>query len=269
MILPHNIDLANSQKYVLSIRLTPNGFSFSIYHPTDISIFFYKEVDFNNNQTYIENIKKVFFEVNLFTQPYKKIIITVVTPKYTIVPGEFYDKSKLKELFSFNFVDNSKVLVENLSSEGSHILYEIDNEVFSFLSRNLWNPIFKSSTTSLISKFKQYEYEEYERRCFVEFNDKMITIACFNKSELLVAKTTPIDDSYDAIYNIANTWEKLKLDQNSDALFLSGNLIGYDDVGDILKQLIKNISIFETATEISAINPAIHLPTDLILGLCE
>ncbi len=270
MILPHNIDLANSQKYVLSIRLAPNGFSFSIYSPTDLSIFFYKEVKFNNSQTYIENIKKVFFEVNLFTQPYNKILITAVTPRYTIIPNEYFDKSKQKDFFNFNFgVNNNKILDDNLSAVDSHLLYEIDNEVFSFLSRNLWNPAYQNSITSLLSEFKEHESDKYERRCFVEFHDKMLSIICFNKSELLVAKTTAVEDSYEAIYIIANTWETLKLDQNSDILFLSGDLSSYDEVGNVLKQLIKHIAIFEIATPTSINNLGDYYPTDFILQLCE
>ena len=78
MFLPENIDLAQSEKYNLSIRLTPDGFSFCISSPTDKSIFHYQETVFSKNLSLIENIKKTFFEVNFFSQPFQQTQVTVV-----------------------------------------------------------------------------------------------------------------------------------------------------------------------------------------------
>lgn len=270
MILPHNIDLAQSQKYNLSIRLTPNGFSFFIFSPKNKTAFFYKDVEINNTFTYIENIKRIFFEVNLFTQPYKKTYITVVSPKYTTVPNRFYDKSKQKELFEFNFNDNSGELFSTyLESHKIHLLYDIDKEIYSFLFRNLWNPAVENFVTYLFEAFVDYQTEKFKKRCFVDFHDNMATIICFNNKDLLMAKTFSAENQYEDIYNIINIWEKLKLNQNQDALFLSGNTDAYKYSTSTLKQLIKNVSapnIFKKPEQTSENNN--YLPTDILSQIC-
>ena len=60
MFLPENIDLAQSEKYTLSIRLMPDGFSFCIFSPADKSVFHYQEKTFSKNLSLIENIEKTF-----------------------------------------------------------------------------------------------------------------------------------------------------------------------------------------------------------------
>lgn len=94
MFLPENIDLAQSEKYILSIRLTPDGFSFCIFSSFDKSVFHFQETNFSKNLSLIENIKKTFFEVNFFSQPFQKALVTIVSPRYTTVPDAYFEKKR-------------------------------------------------------------------------------------------------------------------------------------------------------------------------------
>lgn len=271
MILPHNIDIAQSQKYYLSIRLTPNGFSFSIFSPADASVFFFKEVDFNNNLSVMENVKKIFFEVNLFSQPYRKIFITMVSPHFTLVPEHFFDAKNREDYFKFNFnfnLEKKQVLSCQPRKSDCHIVYNLDSELHAFLYRNLWNPVFLPFTTHLIPFFKDYRNEVEAKRCFVDFHDSMVTIVCFDRDRLLSAHTFHTGDTHDTLFGIVNIWEKQPLDQNSDILFLSGDISGNKMSIDILRQLIRNVEEVDIASKIPLNNFDKTLPTDILLQLC-
>ncbi|NLX82030.1 MAG: DUF3822 family protein, partial [Proteiniphilum sp.] len=158
MFLPDNIDLAQAEKYSLSIRLIPNGFSFLIFSHSDKSIYFYKESTFSKNLSLIENIKKIFFESNLFNHQFNKILVSVVSPRYTLVPKIFFDAKNANEYFEFNISGASGKVLNNHIREGEYnIIFDIDEEVHSFLFRNLWNPSFQSFTSQLLPFLRNHD----------------------------------------------------------------------------------------------------------------
>lgn len=263
MFLPENIDLAQSEKYILSIRLVPDGFSFCIFSPSDQSIFHYQKKAFSKNLSSIENIKKTFFEVNFFSQPFQKARVSIVSPRYTIVPDIYFEKKKAKDIFEFNIHGRSGKVLSNYIAEGAcHVLFDLDEEVYSFLCRNLWNPSFFSCKALLLPFFTNYQAGNGRKRCFVNFHDEMISVTCFSGTQLLSANTYPDKEKYDALFNIVNVWEKQSLNQNSDLLILLGNLPDYKESIDTLKKLIKNVEPIKLTSENED-----HIPTDILLAL--
>ena len=264
MFLPENIDLAQSEKYILSIRLTPDGFSFCIFPPADRSVFHFQETSFSKNLSLIENIKKTFFEVNFFSQPFQKTLVTIVSPRYTTVPDLYFDKKKVKDIFEFNFHGESGRVLDNYIADGSyHVLFDMDEMVYSFLSRNLWNPSFFNYNAHLLPYFLNYAAEAGQKRCFVNFHDEMISVICFSDKKLLSANTYPNKDKFDALYNIVNVWEKQSLDQNSDLLILTGSLPDNKESIDTLKKLIKNVKTLNLGIP----ENYSHIPTDMLLTI--
>ena len=268
MILPDNIDLANPQKYSLSIRLIPDGFSFSIFSQSDSSVFFTKVIKFSENLSYLDNLKKVFFEVNLFTQPYKKVLITTVTSRYTLIPEKFYDKKSLDKFFNFNFVEaKGKILSNKLADFDAHIIYELNSDVYAFLHRNLWNASYMHVNAHLLPIFGTHKIDEFKKRCFVEFDNSMLTIACFEGNRLLSVNSYMMNEQLDATYHIINIWEKLKLCQNKDGLFLSGDLSEQQSLIDLLKQLVRHVSLFKIKATEDEVETDTKTPTDLEIQL--
>ena len=262
MFLPENIDLAQSEKYTLSIRLTPDGFSFCIFSPADTSVFHYQEKTYSKNLSLIGNIEKTFFEVNFFSQPFQKALVTIVSPRYTIVPEAYFEWKRAKELFEFNIHGESgKVLNNYISESNCRILFDLDEAVYSFLCRNLWNPSFFSHKARLLPFLVNYRAAGGRKRCFVDFHDDMVSVTCFSGSTLLSANTYPDKDKYDALFNIVNVWEKQCLDQHSDLLVLSGNLPANKESIDTLKQLIKNVEELKLGTPANYS----YVPTDILL----
>lgn len=242
MFLPENIDLAYSEKYVLSIRLAPNGFSFFIHCPTDASVFHYQETSFGNKLSYEENIQKLVFDFNFFTQPFRETRVTVVTPDYTLVPDAFFDKKRANDFFDFNFHEKNGCVLSNALSEGEyHLVFSMDEQLHSFLSRSLWNPSFQHFTSRLLPFFKAYKAGTSDKRCFLYFHDSFFTIMVFSGENLLSANTFELTSQQDALYFIASVWEKLLLDQTVHPLYVCGNVSQQKNTMETLKKLVKYV----------------------------
>ena len=235
MFLPENIDLAYSEKYNLSIRLTPSGFSFCINCPTDPSIFHYQETSLSSSLSYIESIKKLIFDLGFFSQPFNKTTVIVVNNLYTLLPDRFFDKKHAKDIFNFNFHETvGVVLNDNFANEQYHILFNVDEQVHSFLSRHLTNPVFSHQTSFLLHLFEKQPFELEKKRCFLDFHETNISVVCFSEDELLSVNSFEATNYYDTSYFITNIWDKLEFDQTSDLLYISGDAGLHDAVVDTL-----------------------------------
>ena len=269
MFLPENIDLAHSEKYNLSIRLAPNGFSFCIYSNDDPSVFHFQETGLGNKLSYIESIKKIVFDLGFFSNKFNKSSVVVVSQHYTIVPEQLFDSKHIKKLFDYNFHNQTGVVLSEKVLNGEyHVIFNMHEELHSFLTRHLFNPTIHHHSTSLIQNFIYFD-RKLRHHCFLDFHEDYFTIICFSENELLTVNTFAETNSNNICYLMMGIWEKLGFDQNSDKLYISGKSKSLSEVETELKDLIKNI-------EYTELDPTVHLtkeqkdaiPTDLIALLC-
>lgn len=269
MFLPENIDLAHSEKYSLSIRLTPDGFSFCIRDAADPTVFHYQETGLGKKISYTENIRKLIFDYGFFTQPFKNARIVVVSADYTLVPEDFWEKKKKKELFGFNFHDKERVVLTDAPEGGDfRILYGLNEDLHSFLSRNIWNPQFSHHTSHLYPTLRLLHENDAENRCLVDFHDAMATALCFSGEKLLSANTFSTANASNALYFIAGIWKQHSFNQTDDLLVLSGKTDTLHDVRDTLKQLIRRVETvgFSPKTQMTEEQKK-SIPSDLLVQL--
>lgn len=278
MFLPENIDLANSEKYNLSIRLAPNGFSFCIYTYTDTPVFFFQETSLGNKLSYVESIKKIVFDLGFFSNSFNKSSVIVVSPYYTLIPDKFFDSKNIKVIFDFNFHNQAGVVLSEKSLDGEfHVLFNMNEELHSFLSRHLFNPTIHHHSTSLIQSFINLKFDllnditdnSNKKDCFLDFNNDYITVVCLSDNQLLTANTFAETNFNNISYYVMGIWEKLGFDQNTDNLYISGKSDTKVCVVNELRNLIRNIEYIELKPGITLTDEQIaNVPTDLIATLC-
>ena len=266
MFLPENIDLAHSEEYNLSIA-GADGFSFCIRNATDPSLFHHQGTPIGSKLSHTEHIKRLILDSGFFTQPFKKTSVTIVSPEYTLVPDSFYEREKKEELYAFNIyhTENQKIVADSFQEEASTVLFGMDEELYAFLSRNLWTPVIRHHAALLLHTFHSRRDREGKNSCFVDFHDQLVTIICFSDKGLLSANSFPAKNPHNTTYYIASVWEKLNLNQSTDKLFLSGNLTPHKATTDILKKLIRNVERMEIKPTVEAEDELLNqLPTDML-----
>ena len=264
MFLPDFIDLAQSEKYSLSIRLAPNGFSFLIFLTSDKSVYYYNKREYSNSLSVSENIKKIFFESSLFTHPFNSIIVSIVSPRYTMIPESFFDKEMVVDLFNFNFHGEHGKVMHNSIDSDIEIVFDMEKEIYSFLHRSLWNPKFTSLMSQLIPFCKSYG-EIKRKRFFIFLEEDISTIICFDGDTLLSANSFIDLEEDDITYNIVNIWDKHQFDQNEDLLYISSTTDNNINLTSTLKQLINNVETIKLPEN----NMDVQIPTDILIQLCE
>ena len=93
------IDFSQSEQYTLSIRLSTDGFSFSIYNPLNGSDFFFHPYPVNTQRSMAANAKAFLAETEELKRPFKQVNILIHSERYTVLPFELFRKSCSTFLF--------------------------------------------------------------------------------------------------------------------------------------------------------------------------
>ncbi len=269
MFLTDNIDFAQSEKYILSIRLIPNGFYFSVHCPTDPLIFYQNSITFNSKETYLKNLEKIIFDYSFFTESFLQINIIQVTDKLTLVPNEFYDKRYESNLLAFNFHRvNSLVLKNTLNQLNCQMIWEIDESHHNFLSRSLINPTFNSHLSILIPFFFRL-HDKTKSALFLNFNDEdMMDVVAFTNEKLILAKTIIARNTLEECFFIQKIREGIKYDAQDIQIFFSGNIDNHIESIETLKKTIANFNQLNMNLREGLVFKQSEIPTEIVQQIC-
>lgn len=266
MFLPPTIDLGHSEKYILSLRIKPTEFMFSLTEPNAGRNYCLRSTTFDNsNESLLESVQKIIFELNFLTQQFKKTNVIFVEPEYKIVPSQLFDPKHKETLFNFSSVNKkSLVLADELPQFRANNVYKTDPEIHNFLTRSLFNPHFHNHISPLIYLLEgRAKSTSINGKMYINIHDDLVDIICFSGHKLLLAVTYEYLTEQEKAYYILKIWESLAFEQMKDHLLIAGEL--EDSVLDVLRDYIKNIERVASPSEIFIWHPdAQKAPLDLI-----
>jgi hypothetical protein len=239
MFLPATIDLGQSEKYILSIRISTDKFMFSISDPQDRNNYCLRETDLPVGISLLDNIKRIIFDFNFLTQQYLQTHVVIVSSDYDLVPDKYYDYNCREEMFGFtHFKNEGQVLSVENQHHSSVVLYTIDKNLYQFLQRNLYNPQFHHHS-SLLTDYLNTHMQRDQPRMFVYSHDGLSDVLCYSGTELSHSLTYHNANPSDQAYYILKLWENTGLNQISDMLYIAGDID--ESVIFVLQKYIKNI----------------------------
>ena len=130
------IDFTKSKQYTLSIRLSTDGFSFSIYNPIHDDSLSIIEKEINASSSLTANLKTLFHESDFLNHPYKRVNIMMAGKRFTIAPLELFEEEQAELLFYHNHQkkENETVLYNILRKNNVAVIFGIDKSAQTFLN---------------------------------------------------------------------------------------------------------------------------------------
>lgn len=262
----------NSANYIMSIRLRPDGFSFSAHDPSRNETFFYRTVDFERAKPYLSSLKEVFFENDFFSYLYKQIRVISVSSGYTLVPEAFYGDKQKTELLSFAFSSTGMRCLNNpWPDEPAQVVFGMDEEVYEFCSRSLLNPRFFHHTVAQLCLWKKQSRLLLPRQMYVILHAKFMDVACFAQGKLLFANSFDFERPDDILYYLLYIWKQTGFDQQRDQLKIGGEPALRATITKTLRTYLQYIDPLEIPSEAYLLGAeVVQAPLDLIaLSICE
>ena len=129
------IDFTKSQQYTLSIRLSTDGFSFSIYNPIHDNSLSTIEKETDTSLSLTANLKATFRESDFLNHSYKRVNIMMADKRFTIVPLELFEEEQAELLFYHNHQkrENETVICNILKKNNVAIIFGMDKSAHTFM----------------------------------------------------------------------------------------------------------------------------------------
>ena len=246
------IDFTKSKQYTLSIRLSTDGFSFSIYNPIhdDSLSIIEKEIDTSLSLT--ANLKAVFHESDFLNHPYKRVNIMMASKRFTIAPLDLFEEGQAELLFYHNHQkkENETVLYNILRKNNVAVIFGIDKSAQTFLNEQYPEARFYSQSTPFIDYFSVKSRLGNSKKMYASVRKDGIDIYCFERGHLLLANSFECTHTEDRIYYLLYVWKQLEFNQERDELHLTGILPEKDVLMSELKKFILQVFIMNPATNI-------------------
>lgn len=274
MFLPENIDLSQPENYTLTVRIKPDGWSFAIKENNLGGGYCYRENSFSKDTNVLSNIQRMIFDFNFLSQNFHRTDIIFVSNEYEFVPEYLFEKKKTIDLYNLSHnKKTNRILLSHEKRLLNFLLFSVENEIYQFLSRSLFNPSFWHHTDLILNYVsKKNQTKNDTAKMYLNFHDNFVDIYCFDKqSNFLHAITYYNESAPNIIYHILNIWDKCKFDQNRDFLFFITPESEKDKkVQETIKDYIKNIERIGLPSEIDFFGEDGHItPLDVITLLLK
>jgi hypothetical protein len=221
--VPENINLHIPEKYILTVYVHPEKFSFSLHCPDDPGSYFFYKIDSTEQADTFSLFKDLFFDNEFFTFPFQRTCLLVFSPLFTYVPNAIYSDKYKEDFIKFIFSEKEeKFLDHSISLPKVRVLYPISETVYDFFDRSFNRPEFIHHSTPLITYFYDPNVKHKNRRMIINVHENGIDVLCFSRKSFVLGNHFPCEKIGDAIYYILYTWKQLKMDQNADSLCITG-----------------------------------------------
>lgn len=268
MFFPDTIDLSESEKYILAIRLEAGNFSFAIYQPGKKDAYAFRGTSFKSDTSYLQQVKRTIFDLNFLTQAFRRTWVEIVSPRYTVVPTLLFD-SKEKD----NYLDKTlsgkpgQVLCEAIGFDNDkQLVFDMDKEVYEFLSRNLFSPVFTHHVSPLQRFFNLNNGRiELFSRMHLYFSGDQVDLFVTRNGETQTMQSFTNTSEQDLLYYVINVWKSLDMNQLEDRLFLSGDSSKYPKLTQLLSKYIQYVEQKGAPSEAFLLgDDAVKTPIDLL-----
>lgn len=269
------IDFTQSEQYTLSIRLSADGFSFSIYNPLADNDFCFVPHPVNAAYSMTANLKEMLAETDALKHPYKRIDILYDSPRFTTVPLELFEDEQMDAVFYHNFPpqgNNEIVLCNVLGKSNVVILFAMDKHAHQLVAEHFPTARFFSTISPLTEFFARKSRLGNSRKLYAHLRERLMEVFCYDRGKLLLINSFSCKHTADRVYYLLYIWQQLGYDQERDELHLTGTLADKEELLKVLRGYLRQVFVVNPKAEFnrSEISKIEEIPFDMqTLLLCE
>lgn len=253
--MTHSIDFNKSEQYSLSIRLSTDGFSFSVYCPMAETEFYFREYPINTLRSMVANVKAFLHEVTEFDYKFRQTDILIHGANYTTLPLEAYEDEVDESVYYSNVSrrNNEIVLCNILSRSNVVVLFGMDKLIHLYLSEKFPGARFFASVSPQLEYLIATSRVGNSSKVYANLHPTSMDVLAFDRGKLLLVNSYDTPSIADRMYYLTNVWQTLGFNQEMDELWLAG----IDERKILADEMMKYVrKVFH-----------VQIPADLISGM--
>lgn len=221
---------ANVEDYILSIYISDNEVSYAVTHLADNVVLHLKSHHITSPNTLsVQNALASSLESeNWDISHFQKIIVSINTPNYTLVPSAFCDRRDREAYFAFNqpLPDHHQLNADELILINLTILYSVDEHLIETLNQILGedNYILHHAQMYMIKALAGESAAAQQRRMVVQVQYSHISISILQNGKLAFHNTFSYQLPEELLYHILNVAQQTQFDIQSYPVVLLGHI---------------------------------------------
>lgn len=245
-------DFNKSEQYTLSIRLSTDGFSFSVFNPLDEKGPSCEDYAIDEELPLTVNLKKAFGQKAWLQRPFRRVNVLVADKRFTLMPLEFFKEELVETVFYHNHPrhNNETVLYNIRKRNNLAILFSLDQSVYSFLRQQYPNVYFYSQASPLSDFFASKSRLGNSCKMYVHLRREALDVFCFEYGRLMLGNSLQCSVTADRLYYLLYLWKTLGFDQERDEMHLTGYLADKEQLLPELQKFIRQVFIMNPASNL-------------------
>lgn len=240
----------------MSIRLSADGFSFSILDPSGSAPFVYTPVSVDPGISLAANIKQTLARSKEegLTGDGEHTFILLDTPRWTVVPLEHFEDDDAEMLYRqcHRMAVGEKVLYNILDRTNAVIVFAMEQAAWQ-LVQELWPGAHVYAAISpIVNHLTQKSKTHIPTTCrkmYVHQGRRFVDVIVLDHGVPHVINTFPCRDVADGAYYVLNLWNQLGLNQMADELYLIGSSPANDELATALRTYVKTVAVVSPKAE--------------------
>lgn len=221
-----NTIVSYNNRNILSIRLSADGFSFSILDPAGHQPFMYSSVQVTPGISLTANIKQTLAHEELLLQKGRRTLVLLENPRWTVVPLDLFEEKHAEAIFaqSQQVVSGEKVLYNILEKSNVVILFSMEQAAWQLVNE-LWpNAHIYASISPIINHLTIKSHSSTDCcKMYVHMSKRAADIIVLQNGMPVLMNSYVCQNTDDVLYYTLNVWKQMGLDQQSDEIYLLGN----------------------------------------------
>ena len=217
--------------YRLSIRLSADGFSFSVLNTLDGSVVQIDRFPVSEQAVPVDVLRQALQKPYLMDYRFQGVELVADT-QTTIVPLEHFNKGDLLAFYRLSFPSQQASVADMqyqiLSSLEAVMIFRLDQDILRAVQECYPDVRVCCTDAQQLEHFadlrgKRSAPEEVEQRdAYVSFDDKRLFVAVFHRNKLQYTCSQTADNDNDRTFLLLGIWKALDLHAQKDACHLEG-----------------------------------------------
>ncbi len=251
-------DQALTTQYSLSIRIDPDGLSFSVYSH-QVSRFIVLESMILQNTTafssgesakalFVDRLDGFFNQHPWILKPFRHTCLFINSLNYTLVPHALYDPLQKETYLEFvhRHVDSEIILDHFLNSAEAWVVYSVHKNLNELLNRHFSQAKFLHHAGTMVETIlPRYRHSELRNPVFVNIRTGSFDIIVIKEGKLLYCNSFEWRTNEDLVYYLIFVLDQLALNPENVPVVLSGEIDPESLLYELIQRYIRHVDLIK------------------------
>ena len=251
-------DQALTSQYSLSIRIDPDGLSFSVYSHLVSRYIGLESLTLQNSTAFqsAESAKALFSDhLSRFLnqhawilKPFRHTCIIVNSLNYTLIPHVLYDPSQKETYLQFvhSQAESYKFYDHFLNSAEAWVVFSVHKSIVEIIEQYFDSARILHHAGAMIETIlPRYRHSEFRNPVFVNVRDGSFDIIVLKEGKLYYCNSFDWKANEDLVYFLIFVLDQLDLNPENVPVLLSGSIDPASPLFELLQRYIRHVDLIK------------------------